>query len=86
MAITKYWNQVAQEKNVQQLIHGIQVQNNLTITLYKIKVKDNKLGNWLSAVSYLATKITETLESQRETRTKDVGAMLEGSQKLKVAD
>ena len=71
---------------MQQLIHGIQVQNNLTITLYKIKVKDNKLGNWLSAVSYLATKITETLESQRETRTKDVGAMLEGSQKLKVAD
>ena len=45
---------------VQQLIDGIQVQNNLTITLAKTKVKYDKLGNWLGAVSYMATKVTES--------------------------
>ena len=44
---------------VQRLIDGIQVQNNLTITLAKTKVKDDKLVNWLGAVSYMATKVTE---------------------------
>ena len=58
-AITKYHNQVAQETMVQQLIDGIQVQNNLTITLAKTKVKDYKLGNWLGDVSYMSTKVTE---------------------------
>ena len=38
---------------LQQLIGGIQVQNNLTIALAKTKVKDDKLGNWLGAVSYM---------------------------------
>ena len=44
---------------VQRLIYGIQVQNNLTTMLSKTKVKDNKLGNWLGAVSYMETKVTE---------------------------
>ena len=44
---------------VQRLIDGIQVQNNLNITLAKTKVKDDKLVNWLGAVSYMATKVTE---------------------------
>ena len=44
---------------VQLLIYGIQVQNNLNITLTKNKIKDYKLGNWLGAVSYLANKVTE---------------------------
>ena len=45
---------------VKQLIDGIQVLNQLIITLAKTKVKDDKLGNWLGAVSYMATKITES--------------------------
>ena len=40
-------------------MHGIQVQNNPTITLDKTKVKEKKLSNWLGAVSYTATKVTE---------------------------
>ena len=44
---------------VQRLIDGIQVQNNLTITLAKTKVKDDKLGNWIGAVSYMEIKVTE---------------------------
>ena len=50
-AITNYQNQVAQETMVQQLIYGIQGQNNLTSTLEKTKVKYNRIGNWLGAVS-----------------------------------
>ena len=44
---------------VQQLIDGIQVQNNLGVMMAKTKVKDYKLGNWLGAVSYMTTKVTE---------------------------
>ena len=44
---------------VQQLINGIQVQNNLNITLTKTKVKDEKIGNWLVDLYYVATKVTE---------------------------
>ena len=46
---------------VQRLIDRIQVQNNLTITLAKTKVKDDKLGNWIGAVSYMVNKVTEAL-------------------------
>ena len=46
---------------VQQLIDGIHVQNNLTINLDYTKVKDNKIGTWLGAVSYMATKSSEVL-------------------------
>ena len=59
MAITKYRNQVEQDKMVQKRIDGIQVYNNLTITLTKTKVKDGKLRNWLGDVSYMATKVAE---------------------------
>ena len=44
---------------VQKLIDGIHVQNNLTINLDYTKVNDNKIGTWLGAVSYMATKISE---------------------------
>ena len=44
---------------VQQLIYGIQVHDNLNITLAKTKFKDDKLGNCIGAVSYMATKVTE---------------------------
>ena len=57
--ITKYQNQALQETMVQQLVDGIQIQNNLIITLAKTKVKEYKLGNWLGAVSYMETKVTE---------------------------
>ena len=59
--IKKYRNQVAQETMVQQLIEGVQVQNNLTRTMAMTKVKDDKLGNWFGAVSYMETKVTEAL-------------------------
>ena len=58
---TKYQNQVSQETMAQRLIDGIQVQNNLTITLAKTKIKDDKFGNCLGAVSYVATKVNEAL-------------------------
>ena len=44
---------------VQRLIDEIQVQNNLTITLAKTKINEDKLRNLLGAVSYMATKVTE---------------------------
>ena len=44
---------------VQQLIAGIQVQKNPTIMLANTKVKDDKLGNWLVAMYYMETKVTE---------------------------
>ena len=44
---------------VQQLIYGIQVHDNLNITLAKTKFKDDKLGNCIGAVSYMTTKVTE---------------------------
>ena len=43
----------------QKIINGIHVQNNLTINLAKTKVKENKIGNWLGDVSYMATKSSE---------------------------
>ena len=46
---------------MQRLIDGIQVQNNLTITLANTKVKDNKLVNWLGNLSYMETKVTKAL-------------------------
>ena len=52
-AITEYQNQVAQETMVQIMVDGIQVQNNMTITLANTNIKDNKLGNWLGVVSYM---------------------------------
>ena len=44
----------------QQLIDGIQFYYNLTIMLANTKFKDDKLGDWLGAVSYMATKVTES--------------------------
>ena len=44
---------------VQKLMDGIQVQNNLIITLTKTKVKDDKLENWIGDLSYMETKVTE---------------------------
>ena len=67
-AITNYQNQVAQETMVKQLIYGIQVQNNLTSTLDKTKVKYNRIGNWLGAVSYMATKVTEDFGVAKENK------------------
>ena len=45
---------------MQRLIDRNQVQNNLTIMLYKTKFKDDKIGNWLGDVSYMSTKVTES--------------------------
>ena len=45
---------------VKQLIDGIQHQNNMTIMLAKTNIKDDKLVNWLGAVSYIATKVTKS--------------------------
>ena len=44
---------------MQRLIYGIQVQNNITITLANTKFKDNKIGNWLVPVSYMVTKVAK---------------------------
>ena len=59
LEVMKYRNQVVQETMVQRLIDVIQVQNNLTITLANTKVKDDKLGNCLVYVSYMATNVTK---------------------------
>ena len=59
LAITEYHNQVAQDTMVQRLIDGTRFQDNPNITLAKTKFKDDKLGKWLGAVSYMATKIAE---------------------------
>ena len=59
--ITKYWNQVTHETLLHRLIYGVQVQNNLTIKPAKTKVTNDKLGNFLGPVSYMATKVTEAL-------------------------
>ena len=45
---------------MQQLIDGIQVKNNLIITLAKTKVKEYKLGNWIGVVSYMETKVAKS--------------------------
>ena len=44
---------------MQRLIDEIQVQNNLTITLAKTKIKDEKLRDCIGDVSYITTKVTE---------------------------
>ena len=53
---------------VQRLINGIQANNNLTITLTKTKIKDDRLGNWLGAVSYMATKVTESFRVAKDNK------------------
>ena len=66
--IKKYQNQFAQETMAQRLIDGIQVQNNLTITLAKTKFKDENIGNFLGAVSYMATKVNETFRVTKDNK------------------
>ena len=51
---------------VQQLIDWIHVQNNLTINMAKTKVKDNKIGSWLGAVSYMEIKSSEVFEVAKD--------------------
>ena len=67
-AITKYQNQDSQADMVKQMIDGIQVQNNLTIKLDKTKIKDNKIGNWLSSLSYMETKDTEVFRVAKDNK------------------
>ena len=45
---------------MQRLIDGIQINNNLVITMDKTKIKDDKLGNRIGAVSYMETKVNES--------------------------
>ena len=58
---------------VQRLIDWIQIQNNLTITLDKTKSNDDKLGNWIGAVSYMATKVTETFGVAKDNKNQGRG-------------
>ena len=55
------------------LIYLIQIQNNLTITLDKTKSNDDKLGNWIGAVSYMATKVTETFGVAKDNKNQGRG-------------
>ena len=67
-ASVKYQNKVTQETMVQQLINGIKTEINLNITLANTKVKNNKLGNWIGAVSYMATKITKAFGFKKDNK------------------
>ena len=58
---------------VQQMIDGIQFNNNLTITLAKTNVKDDNIWNWLGAVSYMATKVTEAFGLVKDDKNKLYG-------------
>ena len=58
---------------VQRLIDWIQIQNNLTITLDKTKSNDDKLGNWIGAMSYMETKITETFGVAKDNKNQGRG-------------
>ena len=62
---------------VQQLIDGIHVQNNLTINLDYTKVKDNKIGTWLGAVSYMATKSSEVFGFVKDNKNQGRGGNIE---------
>ena len=62
---------------VQKLIDGIHVQNNLTINLDYTKVKDNKIGTWLGAVSYMATKSSEVSEVAKDNKNQGRGGNIE---------
>ena len=77
MEIKKYQNQFAQLTIVQQLIGGIHVQNNLTINMGKTKVKENKIGNWLSAVSYMTTKSSEVFRFVKDNKNQVHGVNIE---------
>ena len=57
--IAKYRNAFAPETMVQRLHDGIQVQNNLVISIAKQKILDDYYGNWLQAVQHMSTKVTE---------------------------
>ena len=62
---------------VHQLIDGIHVQNNLTINLDYTKVNDNKIGTWLGAVSYMATKSSEVSEVAKDNKNQGRGGNIE---------
>ena len=57
--IAKYRNAVANETMVQRLVDGIQVSNNLVISIAKQKILDDYYGDWLQAVQHMSTKVTE---------------------------
>ena len=68
LAITKYKNQAVQENMVQRLIDGIQFQNNLTITLANMKIKDDKLGNWIGAMYCMENKVADAFGVAKENK------------------
>ena len=51
----------------------IKVHNKLIITLSRTKVKDEKPGNWLGAVSYMETKVTEDFGVEKGNRNQGHG-------------
>ena len=57
--IERYRNYVAPETKVEQLLAGINVQNAPAINNAKEYIKDHLLGDWVGAVTYMATKITK---------------------------
>ena len=59
---------------VKQLIDGIKVQNKLTITLAKTKGKDNKIGNWLGAVSYMSIKVIKVFGAKKGNKNQGHGS------------
>ena len=71
---------------VQQLIAGIQVQKNPTIMLANTKVKDDKLGNWLVAMYYMETKVTEAFGVAKDNKNQAQWPAIEGYQQFKSVD
>ena len=71
---------------MQQLINGIQVKNNMTITLANTKVKDKKFGNWICAVSYMAIQVTEAFGVAKDNKNQAQWPDIEGYQQFKSVD